>query len=100
MPSFLRGMFQGRRPTTTTRGPTEVPYPPLPAAPPAPTAPSLWERGLHWCRESACETQTQAALSVDEIQRTDAAEAERRLAEGTDTIAKAVARTGYWFPGD
>jgi hypothetical protein len=53
---------------------------------------------LHWRREFARETQ--AALSVDEIQRTDAADAERRLAEGTDTIAKAVARTGSWFPGD
>jgi hypothetical protein len=69
MPSFLRGMFQGRRPTTTTRGSTEVPYPLLAAAPPC----SLGGSVLHWRREFARETQ--AALRVDEIQRTDAAEA-------------------------
>lgn len=55
-------------------------------------------RIAHWRGVYAAEARLQP--TGDEAQARDAVEQERRHREGMDRIARAVAKTGAWFPQD
>ena len=76
------------------RRPVAPPAPPEAAAP----EPTLWDLVVAFRQQSAREAQQ--APSVDAAQERDHREQEARNRAATERIARAVARTGSWFPGD
>ena len=100
MGHWFRGMFRTRSAPAVTEARAAL-HPPAPT-PPEPDLlarePSQWE----WRRyvRSLIQAEAPPPPSVDEVQRRDAAEVERRTAAGVEHIVRGIARNKAWFPSD